>query len=49
MGADGEPEKITELSATGIDEMLEALEIVNQKTDKGALGAKVSLAYFASG
>lgn len=28
------------LQATGIDEMLEALEIVNQKTDKASVGAK---------
>lgn len=34
---------IEELSATGIDAMMEALEVANQKTDKQALGAKVSL------
>jgi hypothetical protein len=33
---------IEELSATGIDAMMEALEIANQKTDKQAMGAKVS-------
>ncbi|WVQ95574.1 hypothetical protein IAU59_002671 [Kwoniella sp. CBS 9459] len=42
-GADGEPEEITELSAKGIDEMLEAMEIVNQKTDKAAMGAKAAI------
>ena len=41
-GADGEPEKVTELSATGIEGMIEALELVNQRTDKDAVGAKVS-------
>jgi hypothetical protein len=41
-GADGEDVPITELSATGIDGMLEALELVNQKTDKDTIGAKVS-------
>lgn len=39
-GLDGE--EVTELSAQGIEGMLEALEIVNQRTDKEALGAKVS-------
>lgn len=33
---------IEELSATGIDAMMEALEVANQKTDKQAMGAKVS-------
>nr|XP_031862588.1 uncharacterized protein CI109_002086 [Kwoniella shandongensis]KAA5529660.1 hypothetical protein CI109_002086 [Kwoniella shandongensis] len=42
-GADGEDEEVVELSAKGIDEMLEAMEIVNQKTDKAALGAKAGL------
>ncbi|KAK8850586.1 hypothetical protein IAR55_004505 [Kwoniella newhampshirensis] len=42
-GPDGEDEEVVELSAKGIDEMLEALEIVNQKTDKAALGAKAGL------
>lgn len=41
-GPDGQDVKIDELSADGLDQMLEALEIVNQKTDKDALGAKVS-------
>lgn len=40
-GPDGEPEEIKELSAKGIDEMLEALELVNQKTDKATVGSKV--------
>jgi hypothetical protein len=34
-------EPTPELSATGIDGMLEALELVNQKTDKETMGAKV--------
>jgi hypothetical protein len=38
--ADGD-EGVKELSATGIEDMLEALELVNQKTDKDAMGAKV--------
>ena len=33
---------MVELSALGVEGMLEALEIVNQRTDKEALGAKVS-------
>lgn len=37
------PEPVAELSATGIDGMLEALELVNQKTDKETMGAKVGL------
>lgn len=38
------PEEAAEvhLAATGIDSMLEALELVNARTDKEALGAKVS-------
>lgn len=36
----GDPEG--ELSATGLDQMLEAMELINQKTDNEALGAKVS-------
>jgi hypothetical protein len=36
-----EQDEITELSATGVEGMLEALEVVNQKTDKQAMGAKV--------
>ncbi|EIW70097.1 hypothetical protein TREMEDRAFT_68480 [Tremella mesenterica DSM 1558] len=35
-----EEEQVTELSATGIEDMLEALEVVNAKTDKDAMGAK---------
>lgn len=37
------PEEAAEvhLAATGIDQMLEALELVNARTDKEALGAKV--------
>lgn len=37
------PEEAAEvhLAATGIDSMLEALELVNARTDKEALGAKV--------
>ena len=30
-----------EFGATGVEGMLEALEVVNQKTDKQAMGAKV--------
>ena len=45
-GADGQDEPVTELSATGIDGMLEALELVNQKTDKDTIGAKVSWLHF---
>lgn len=41
-GPDGEPEEVKELSAKGIDEMLEALELVNQKTDKATVGSKVN-------
>jgi hypothetical protein len=40
-GAD--EEEVVELSATGIDGMLEALELVNQKTDKQTMGTKVGL------
>jgi len=40
-GPNGEDEPVVELSATGIDGMLEALELVNQKTDKDTVGAKV--------
>ena len=32
---------IEEFGATGVEGMLEALEVVNQKTDKQAMGAKV--------
>lgn len=39
---------IDELSATGIEDMLEALEVANQKTDKQAMGAKVCLSLFPS-
>lgn len=42
VGEDGEEVKVTELSAMGVEDMLEALEVVNQKTDKDTLGAKVS-------
>ncbi|RXK41958.1 hypothetical protein M231_00679 [Tremella mesenterica] len=38
-----EEEQVTELSATGIEDMLEALEVVNAKTDKDAMGAKAGL------
>jgi beta-glucosidase-like glycosyl hydrolase len=43
------PEETPEvhLAATGIDSMLEALELVNARTDKEALGAKVSSAYLS--
>ena len=40
-GEDGEPEPITEFSANEIEGMLEAMELVNQKTNKDAMGAKV--------
>ena len=40
-GADGEVEEVDELSATGLDGMLEAMEVVNQRTDREAMGAKV--------
>jgi hypothetical protein len=36
-----EDKPVEELSATGIEGMLEALEVANQKTDKQTLGAKV--------
>lgn len=36
-------EAAPELSARGVEEMLEALEVVNQRTDKQAMGAKVCL------
>lgn len=39
-GAEDQP--VAELSATGVEDMLEAMELVNQKTDKDAMGAKVS-------
>jgi hypothetical protein len=39
-GAEDQP--VAEVSATGVEDMLEALELVNQKTDKDAMGAKVS-------
>lgn len=45
-GLDGE-DAVPELSAQGIEGMLEAMEIVNQKTDKEALGAKVSCGVLA--
>jgi hypothetical protein len=38
-GRDEEP--VEEFGATGVEGMLEALEVVNQKTDKQAMGAKV--------
>lgn len=37
-----EKEEVAELSAQGIDQMLEAMELVNLKTDKESMGAKVS-------
>ncbi|KAI9637084.1 uncharacterized protein MKK02DRAFT_45792 [Dioszegia hungarica] len=40
---DDEGEPVAELSARGVEEMLEALEVVNQKTSKDALGAKAGL------
>lgn len=42
-GADGEVEEVDELSATGLDGMLEAMEVVNQRTDREAMGAKAGL------
>jgi hypothetical protein len=38
---DQEEEGTVHLAATGLDNMLEALELVNAKTDKSSLGAKV--------
>ncbi|ODN83033.1 hypothetical protein L202_01259 [Cryptococcus amylolentus CBS 6039] len=38
-----EEEETKELSAKGLDEMLDAMEIVNQKTDKAAVGAKAEI------
>jgi hypothetical protein len=32
---------VEEFGATGVEGMLEALEVVNQKTDKQSMGAKV--------
>jgi len=40
-GEDGEVVEGGELSATGVQGMLEAMEIVNQRTDRETLGAKV--------
>ena len=42
-GQDGNVEDVQELSATGVEGMLEAMEIVNQRTDRETLGAKVSV------
>ncbi|WWC65235.1 uncharacterized protein I303_107852 [Kwoniella dejecticola CBS 10117] len=39
----GELEETPELSAQGLEEMLEAMELVNQKTDKASLGAKAAI------
>ncbi|WVQ63380.1 hypothetical protein V866_005376 [Kwoniella sp. B9012] len=39
----GELEEVPELSAQGLEEMLEAMELVNQKTDKAALGSKAAI------
>ncbi|WVW80781.1 hypothetical protein I302_102767 [Kwoniella bestiolae CBS 10118] len=39
----GELEEVPELSAQGLEEMLEAMELVNQKTDKAAMGAKAAI------
>jgi len=36
-----EPEPEVHIKATGLDNMLEALEIVNAKADKGSVGAQV--------
>lgn len=41
---DGELEEAQELSAMGLEGMLEALEVVNQRTDRETLGAKVGIA-----
>jgi hypothetical protein len=45
------PEEAAEvhLAATGIDQMLEALELVNARTDKEALGAKVRFPFCDTG
>lgn len=42
-GADGEVEEVGELSAVGLEGMLEALEVANARTDRETLGAKVGL------
>jgi hypothetical protein len=36
-----EDKPVEEFGATGVEGMLEALEVVNQRTDKQAMGAKV--------
>jgi hypothetical protein len=43
-GLDDDTDKETvHLAATGIDNMLEALELVNAKTDKSSVGAKAGM------
>ena len=37
----GEDEEVAELSATGLEAMMEAMEVVNAKTDKQSMGTKV--------
>jgi hypothetical protein len=39
--ADGGGDGPDELSATGLEQMIEAMELINQKTDNESLGAKV--------
>ena len=36
-----EDEEVAELSATGLEAMMEAMEVVNAKTDKQSMGTKV--------
>lgn len=40
-GGDGKEEPVT-IAATGLDQMLDAMELVNARTDKEGMGAKVS-------
>lgn len=40
--SDDPEQQVSELSATGVEQMLEAMELVQQKTDNEAMGAKVS-------
>jgi len=39
----GSEEPAVELGATGVEQMLEALEVAHQKTDKQSVGAKAGL------
>jgi len=42
-GLDDKEKETMHLAATGIDNMLEALELVNAKTDKSSVGAKAGM------